>query len=127
MATKKKPPGWRDRAVKTARAHPVVTWSTAAAIAAVLAVIVPGVVWVDGHYQTAEAAELHAQKDSQAQVVQMYEVQGIKSLILGDRVIKCRARSKDAPDRATCTQAELDYKKSTDRERDLDREVRKLK
>lgn len=99
------PSRWQDRASKHVRAHPMLTWSTVASIVAVAGGLWTGGAWFFGRFQIVEAAELATKllradvemlekKVERATIEQRFETQGVKSLILGNRVFACRNNAR---------------------------------
>lgn len=98
------------------RRHPVITWATAASIATVIAVAVPGGAWLFGHFQTVEAAERHERDSAQKYAAVLYGQQRIETLILRGRVNECRAKAVKP---AACADYEQEYRAAAQRERAL--------
>ncbi len=88
-------PHWTARATKSARAHPWLTWGTAASIAAVLGAI-PIVAQYLPQFQSAEAASAHEKQDAREFAALQYGQQQIVTLLLRNRVNDCNAKVKTA-------------------------------
>lgn len=114
-----KPARWQDRAVRSARAHPFVTWGTAASAVTVIAAIITGVLWVDGRYQLAEAAGAHERNHRQERAEILYQLARQESLILRRAVNECRTKADKPGMRAACVDYEQEYRAAAQRERVL--------
>lgn len=120
MTAKKKTaprPRWQDRAARSARAHPWLTWTTIGGTAALIGMI-PILAPYMPHWQTAEAADAHAKQDQREFAALLYGQQRIEVLILGGKVNECRSRARPN-DRAACADYEQAYRSARDREKTL--------
>lgn len=115
---------WHSRAAQTVRAHPWVTWGTAASIATVLGIAIPGGAWLLSRYETVEAAELHAKEDERKLGQLLYGQQQIQTLLLRNRVNDCRANVK-AQQREACRQYEQEYREAARKEQFLFEQMQK--
>lgn len=118
MANKPKPapeppPHWHQR-------HPVVAWSTIAALAGFAVSIAPGVLWVSEHYQTVDDAKLHQSSD--ARTFAWLQVQGAKTeaTVLRNRVNDCDIRAAKPPpmselEHTACGQYRQEFDEATRR------------
>lgn len=114
-----RPARWQDRAVRSARAHPWITWGTAASAVTVIAAIITGMLWVDGRYQLAEAAGAHERNHRQERAEILYQLARQESLILRRAVNECRTKADRPGMRAACVDYEQEYRAAAQRERVL--------
>lgn len=122
-----KPARWQDRAVRSARAHPFVTWGTAASAVTVIAAIITGVLWVDGRYQLAEAAGAHERNHRQERAEILYQLARQESLILRNRLNDCASRVQRSTqaDRQVCEQYRGEYREAERRSQILYEQVQR--
>lgn len=123
---KSKPPArWHDRAARSVRAHPFISLGTTVSIVAVLAAVVPAVMWIDARYQTVSAAELYQAEYKQERTEIRYGQARLESLMLRNRAQDCTVRDRDQrrqrsdTEMRICQQYRDELKAAQERERVL--------
>lgn len=155
MPAKKKPapapsPTWGGRTAEVVRAHPKITWGTAAAVVSILGVLTPGYIWWEDRYQRKEAARL-AEERIRSEIKDQTEHNArnrawllagqatanagqarLESVIMRNRVVECREKMAGQKSISTyaasvCAQYEAELKDAQDRTEVLAREAAALK
>lgn len=111
-----------DRARGVAHRHPWLTWGTIAAVVAVLAGVIPGVLWVIERFQTTADAKAHANRDEQKFAWVIWGQAKTNTILLRNRLNDCNVKptvKRSAMEQAVCLQYQQEYDEENRRARDL--------
>lgn len=128
---KPKPAPLHERAARSMRAHPWITWTSVGGVAGLLALAVPAVIWIDARYQPAWAAEAHERSHKQERAEVLYGQARLESLMLRNRAQDCLVRDRQQRRSETeariCQQYRDELKAAQERERVLYEQMQRVK
>lgn len=118
-----------ERAVQRVRAHPWLSWGTAASIVAVLGAV-PIVSPYLPRWQTVEAAELNEKSHNKVHTDMLYGLARNETFLLRSQVNECETNPKllkSPQDRRICAGYRAEYEQANDRMKLLQRQLMKEK